>query len=573
MKIASIRAQNYRTLENVQVTFGDTYCSISGKNNAGKSCVIDLLSNMFNRDDRPPWMSDDDFDYKADITQWKEDDGASIVITYHIRLGSGDDAALITFLGKLSDTDVTTMGEHELRLSVTISPDSTTHDISFDDCPIEGSLQKDVIQKLKTSSLMFLHNSPDQSTGIYTSDRRTSLVEFVLSETEREQITQEEKAIQESMRRLAKQHKEEIQDLVDLMREKYVVDFGILEGSYARHTPLSVQLADSQVNAPLNAWGSGTRNKTHILLSILWASRIRSQGAKGDRTTPIVVIEEPESFLHPTAQAEFGRVLASLADDLRVQIIVTTHSPYMLDRRRPDSNILIRRPVQQNKPQGSEVLVGEGEGWMLPFAEHLGIPEGEFKAWRPLFSAAEKTILLVEGKTDVSYLAHLRKHALVDCGWPEDVEVVPYGGKDALRNTALLKFVLEKYDHAFITFDLDARKDVCRTLEAIGYEEEVDYFAVGRDRTGHMDMEGLLPERIRRTVYAARGDLVADAIGGDRKAKQTLKRQLLEEFLRNDDYAPDEIEGFQDLVTRIGEGMKRRATDAKGGTGAGTMER
>ncbi len=67
------------------------------------------------------------------------------------------------------------------------------------------------------------------------------------------------------------------------------------------------------------------------------------------KSTPVVVTEEPESFLHPSAQSEFGNVLNDLADELGIQIIATTHSPYMLGQNDPDANtILTRRFFRKN---------------------------------------------------------------------------------------------------------------------------------------------------------------------------------------------------------------------------------
>ena len=60
---------------------------------------------------------------------------------------------------------------------------------------------------------------------------------------------------------------------------------------------------------PLNDSGSGTQNRTQILMSVLQANRIKTNPSLDDKITPLVVIEEPESFLHPSAQSEFGRIL------------------------------------------------------------------------------------------------------------------------------------------------------------------------------------------------------------------------------------------------------------------------
>ena len=71
MRLTSITAKNYRTLEDIKLIFANHYCTISGKNNAGKSCVIRLLSALFRGEPAYPWITDGfRFDYKEDKTQW-----------------------------------------------------------------------------------------------------------------------------------------------------------------------------------------------------------------------------------------------------------------------------------------------------------------------------------------------------------------------------------------------------------------------------------------------------------------------------------------------------------------------
>ncbi len=292
------------------------------------------------------------------------------------------------------------------------------------------------------------------------------------------------------------------------------------------------------------------------MLSILWANRIKTQGKEDEKITPIVVVEEPESFLHPSAQAEFGRLLSSLAIELGIQIIVTTHSPYMLNRDIPSSNILVRRHQICHKKCPSEIVIPKGENWMLPFSEHLGIPTKEFQEWALIFKSEKRKILLVEGPIDKDYFEYIIEKQLIADRFPDDIEIVAYGGKDALRNTVLLKFALEKYNETYITFDLDALNDVKRAIEAIGYQENITYFTIGKDIPGHKDIEGLLPDRTRKSIFANNTSLVTQAIGGDRPSKERLKKLLLEEFRKFDDYSTDELKGFRDLFKKINKGIK-----------------
>lgn len=95
MKLLSLKAKSYRTLQDICLTFSKSYCTISGKNNAGKSSVIRLLSILFRKGDVPPWvMPDFTFTFKDDRTQWDKQTEA-IEITYQLELTNDDDPALI----------------------------------------------------------------------------------------------------------------------------------------------------------------------------------------------------------------------------------------------------------------------------------------------------------------------------------------------------------------------------------------------------------------------------------------------------------------------------------------------
>ena len=55
MKLVSLAAKNYRTLEDIEIPFSKGYCTISGRNNAGKSSVIRLLQALFSAGGLAPW--------------------------------------------------------------------------------------------------------------------------------------------------------------------------------------------------------------------------------------------------------------------------------------------------------------------------------------------------------------------------------------------------------------------------------------------------------------------------------------------------------------------------------------
>jgi len=96
MQLKSITTKNYRTLHDLTLTFSNNYCTISGRNNAGKSCVIRLLSALFRARARYPWQVDEiGLDYKDDKTQWVKDT-APILASFSLEITRHEDPALIS---------------------------------------------------------------------------------------------------------------------------------------------------------------------------------------------------------------------------------------------------------------------------------------------------------------------------------------------------------------------------------------------------------------------------------------------------------------------------------------------
>jgi predicted ATP-dependent endonuclease of OLD family len=453
MQLTSIAAKNYRTLQDLTLRFEKNYCTISGRNNAGKSCVIRLLSCLFQPGTAHPW-SDAELIYKEDKTQWVKQ-SFPIEVVYTINLTKGEDPALVSFIERIATKKI----EHasaKLGISYSISEsDVRSVSVDIDGERVDEKAGKEIDKRIKDSNLLFLYNSTAHEEAYYFGrGRRRLFYDFVMSAAEKKTLDEAGKYIEKSLRKLAKQHTDGLREVLGRLTEKYDVDVSPPEGLGTSRMPLGINLRDRNVEVPLGDWGSGTQNRTRILMAILQASRIKTTGSSDEKITPFVVIEEPESFLHPSAQAEFGRMLSHLSGEFGIQIIVTTHSPYMLNQEEPAANLLLSRTVKRNKALGSILVETSGDSWMAPFADHLGIGPSEFANLRPLFAAGKSKVLLVEGQIDLEYFGFLKQHGLLCDQLGSDIEVVPYGGKDTLKNTLLVQFVLRKFDMVFVTYDL-----------------------------------------------------------------------------------------------------------------------
>jgi hypothetical protein len=328
-------------------------------------------------------------------------------------------------------------------------------------------------------------------------------------------------------------------------------DFGYL--------PFSITLGERKYEVPLDDWGSGTKNRTLILLTLFRARQIGEAEASAAKITPVIVVEEPESFLHPSAQAEFGRVLHDLAEEFQVQVIVTTHSPYLLSMQDPASNVLLRRKTMYRQLRDTERVETTGDNWMAPFGQALGLDAEEFKPWKSLILSSSDAIVLVEGDTDKQYLEMLRDEAHGQNKLVVPGDIVSYEGTGSLQNTVLLRFVKNRYRRMFVTFDLEAVDRLEKVLQGLQLEKGKQYIPIGLNAAGKRNIEGLLPERVTTAVYAANAALVQEATAGTKEeqesAKGRLKKLLLDEFKREAKPGPDDFGHFYALAKTINRAL------------------
>ncbi len=539
--------KNFRTLEDVTVQFNGYYTAISGQNNAGKTTLLRAIRHTFRDNSRDVYFyrRRDEVAYRDDRTQWtkKTED---IVFDYVVAVSPDEDAGLFQFIEKFNEQALP-LQDAKLRVQVTHkSNEETICEVWVNDKEFSNYAAKEVLQKLKSSNLAFMHDSAHAFSPIFGAGGR-HLHELTFTADELKQISDELAKVQTKIKKISRAHKTELTELLGHLEEKYDVEFSLPEGIFTGSIPFAVNLRDKNVDIPLNDWGSGTKNRTQILMSILHASRIRTKPDE-NKITPVILIEEPESFLHPSAQAEFGRVLIDLANGLKIQTIVTTHSPYMLCQKHVQSNVLLARKLSYGKIKATEVVEVRDENWMEPFGNILGLNNVEFAAWKDVLFSGKQCVLLVEGDIDKQYFEYIHSLALSDLTLPKGVDIVPYEGKDALKNSILLKFIIDKFQRVLVTFDLDAKTELERTMVQVGLVDGAGYIAVGANKPGKQCIEGLLPDRVLAKVYGANADLVmalTSADGKERKsAKSSLKQKILSEFKSDKAVTRDELKPF-----------------------------
>jgi predicted ATP-dependent endonuclease of OLD family len=171
---------------------------------------------------------------------------------------------------------------------------------------------------------------------------------------------------------------------------------------------------------PLNKRGSGVRRL--VLLSFLLAEvdRRRQQGA---RSQVIYAIEEPETALHPKQQALLVETLRRLSQTADTQVILTTHSPSL-------AGLLPHRSLRlvSKDPELGVATVDASPGTVERVATELGVlPDPERRK--------VCVVVCVEGPSDVTFLqraSQILRHqdpSLPDLtGADSRILVLPLGG-------------------------------------------------------------------------------------------------------------------------------------------------
>lgn len=160
-------------------------------------------------------------------------------------------------------------------------------------------------------------------------------------------------------------------------------------------------------------------------LAALALMRHASEQAAGGRKF-VLVIEEPESHLHPEAMHSLKVVLNELRN--RHQLILTTHSPLFVDRERVSSNIIVQNTVARVANDLAEVrrTLGVRASDNLQLAEVVLLVEGDedkialdaILRWRSpkvakCFQSGKLAIETLNGGSNLAYKAGMLRDTLL----------------------------------------------------------------------------------------------------------------------------------------------------------------
>jgi predicted ATP-dependent endonuclease of OLD family len=215
---------------------------------------------------------------------------------------------------------------------------------------------------------------------------------------------------------------------------------------------------DDGYRSEIEQKGHGLQRATLLaLLKVLAKYGARYQ----DKPSPIFLVGELESFLHPFAQKQFAEVLLKLVD--QYQIVTTTHSPFIITPQAIDGY----RRIQKKGDSTKSIMILKDSIDTVLLKRHLerrGNLEGLF---------ADR-IILIEGSHDENFYDKLREIFNISLPEKKFTLFIKAGGKEELRQSR--KFYKQmNFDDVSVICDLDYlfSNDFKNLLKELGLDENL----------------------------------------------------------------------------------------------------
>lgn len=310
---------------------------------------------------------------------------------------------------------------------------------------------------------------------------------------------------------------------------------------------------DGENGIPINKRGSGVRRL--ILLNFFRAEA--EKAVVGSQRNVIYAIEEPETSQHPNYQMMLMRALLTLANQPNRQIIVTTHVPALAGLI-PTEGI---RYVTKDEG-GIPILKMPDADVLKEAAESLGVlPE--------IGMERAKGVVLVEGKSDVTFLRHAAR-TLKDAGHLEsnfeDVGIVPIliGGCGSVKHWVTLNLANDLGLPWCVFLDSDIGGDLSQVKSIKKRQQEVEaqgrtfYSTRKREIENYLCSDLIFAEAGQRVAFTDTCDakkIIGNAVGmkPDDVIDRFWPRMTAEQILQRSLYQDNETEKseLKELLSRL----------------------
>jgi AAA15 family ATPase/GTPase len=454
MKLKQLRLRNFRCYkEEISIDFEDI-TALVGKNDAGKSTLMDALNIFLNdidpdKDDASKNGNPGDLKIICEFTELPDevilDDANPTKLSTEFLLNDKGRLEIHKFYsGELQKPKCKSIQAHAIHPSIDGANNilqlknsdlkKRAQELSID---LEGVDQRvnaqirarirDHFDNLNLNPSMIPLNE-DNARKIWTGLRKY-LPAFALFKSDRGSTDQDPEAqdplkaaIKEAIKAkevelaaITEYVRSEVQKIANLTLEKLrEMDPTLAMQLNPTFTPpkwdsLFKASITSDDDIPINKRGSGVKR---LILLNFFRAKAEQLAKETGHATVIYAIEEPETCQHPNNQRMLFRTLSNLSSD--AQVIVSTHTP-MLARSLPDSSL---RYIHILDDKIRKIMTGGPETNKI-FAQSLGVlPDNTIKLF-----------IGVEGPNDIAFLQIMSKALSNDDSNIPDLEKMELDGE------------------------------------------------------------------------------------------------------------------------------------------------
>jgi putative ATP-dependent endonuclease of OLD family len=355
MILSKVYIAGFRNFKEVTVNFNE-HSLIIGANDVGKTNLIYALRILLDRG-----FSDYDFELKESDFYAYEDTKAITIKAFLSNIT--EDCVVARMRGKLSDDgDLVLQYKAELdngKVSYKFfcGKSDTEEDLKEIDSPYYRKyLNLKYISSRrefwgyinKTKNDLLLQAKGDRSAeNVEIDDRLYAEIEEKLKEVD-------DKIPQLSYVKNATDHLNEELNKLSIHNNEQQIVFDVASTDVDR-VITNVSVTSKHGEKKMLIGGEGRINQIYLSL---WASQ--NQHTDISNEISIIVIEEPEAYLHPHQQRELA---AYLGRTLQGQVILTSHSPYVVNEFSPNSIIRLYKKTSNNTlvaSNGCSEVIEEG---------------------------------------------------------------------------------------------------------------------------------------------------------------------------------------------------------------------
>lgn len=412
MKIEKIKIKRFRSINdlNILVDSEHNFITICGQNNVGKTNILRAVNLFFDKVN---------FSFQEDVPEFKQMTlGASIYPLIEITFKDKTDSYTIR-----KQYDIRKAKKDEVILKNTyILSGNKNNDV----LPVEECLQ--FLNKIHFFYLPSINVSFPELINFLIDE------EFLDIEFGKARMRGDKAKLKSNLESVKKGLQNILDDLSEVInpnfrefKENWGIKFNVPKDIYKFRELLTNEIEfylSDDTHTQINSKGSGLQRLGHILITLRIIDKLTIA-----RRNCILMIDEPDIFLHPRLQKKLKSKLNEISS--KSQVFITTHSSIFIDAYNMKNIYIVdlkstKQYSHKQKKFGnvlSTYLMNDNElDYVTLIKDTLGIEDEDNLS-------LAKTYLLVEGKEDEIYLSELINY--FGFSMPK---IIPAGGASTYLN-------------------------------------------------------------------------------------------------------------------------------------------